>query len=57
MNEFLEQNRVALEKVKQRFKDNAQRFFVKVYLALQFLICAAILDAFSTFCFSICAGC
>ena len=51
MNEIILQNKESLVRAKFRFKQNLEGFFEANKLPIRFLIIAAFLDAFSTFCF------
>ena len=51
MTAIINENKEALLKAKERFLENSKDFFVKYRMAATFLVIAAFLDAFSTFCF------
>ena len=51
MNEFIFDNMETRRKAKLRFITNLEGFFATHRFAITFLIVAAFLDAFSTFCF------
>jgi hypothetical protein len=51
MNDVILQNKESLVRAKSRFKQNLVGFFEAHRLPIRFLIIAAFLDAFSTFCF------